>query len=151
MSVRENIADGLKEFRKRSGLSADEVGAALGKSGKTIYAWETGRGQPDGDELIKLCKLLDAHIEDFYGSEFRYCVVDMTPEDELSEVDKELISLLKKLEEHEKFALVSVAESFIEHRGDGTIPLISRVELHGREDSMYVELKERSHSDRGLL
>ena len=65
--VRAQIASKLKELRKMKGLNVDEVGAKLGKSGKTISAWEVGRGQPDGDELIALCRLFDAHISEFFG------------------------------------------------------------------------------------
>lgn len=69
MTVREILAHNLKIFRKRCGYSVDQVGAAVGKSGKTISAWETGRGQPDADKLIELCKLFGVSISDFYGRE----------------------------------------------------------------------------------
>lgn len=65
--IRTHIAAKLKELRKQSGMNVDQVGNAVGKSGKTISAWEVGRGQPDGDELIALCRLFGAHISDFYG------------------------------------------------------------------------------------
>lgn len=61
------IAAKLKELRKRSGLNVNQVGEYLNKSGKTISAWEVGRGEPDGDELMALCRLFNAHITDFYG------------------------------------------------------------------------------------
>jgi transcriptional regulator with XRE-family HTH domain len=48
------IAATLKRLRAKSKLTADEVGAILGKSGKTVNAWENGRGQPDADTLIAL-------------------------------------------------------------------------------------------------
>lgn len=80
MSVKDNIATGLKAARKNAGLSVDEVGAVVGKSGKTISAWEVGRGQPDGDELILLCKLLGVKLSDFYGSEYEYAVVPLVDE-----------------------------------------------------------------------
>lgn len=48
------IAATLKRLRAKSGLKADEVGALVGKSGKTVNAWENGRGQPDADTLILL-------------------------------------------------------------------------------------------------
>lgn len=58
-SVKKYMASQLKAARKKKGLSVDEVGEAVGKSGKTISAWEVGRGQPNGDELLTLCKLLE--------------------------------------------------------------------------------------------
>lgn len=82
MSVRDNIAKGLKAARKNANMSVDEVGSAIGKSGKTISAWEVGRGQPDGDELITLCKLFDVHLKDFFGSEYRHEVTPVVDEDD---------------------------------------------------------------------
>lgn len=68
-TIRKNIADGLKRSRKAAGMTVDQVGEHIGKSGKTISAWEVGRGQPNGDELITLCKLLGVTLKDFYGAD----------------------------------------------------------------------------------
>lgn len=54
---RKFIALTLKKLREESGLTANEVGARIGKSGKTVNAWENDRGQPDVDTLFKLCEL----------------------------------------------------------------------------------------------
>lgn len=54
---KEYIAHALKRLRENVGLTADEVGAIVGKSGKTVNAWENGRGQPDAEILIKLCNI----------------------------------------------------------------------------------------------
>ena len=67
MDIRSIMARQLKAFRAKSGKSAKEVGEAVGKSEKTIYAWEVGRGQPDADELIALCRIYGANISDFYS------------------------------------------------------------------------------------
>ncbi len=37
------IATNLKRLREQIGLTADEVGIKIGKSGKTVNAWENGR------------------------------------------------------------------------------------------------------------
>lgn len=79
--VRAHIASTLKRLRKNAGMNVDEVGAKLGKSGKTISAWEVGRGQPDGDELIALCRLFDAHISEFFGE-----AIPVSEEDEFVDV-----------------------------------------------------------------
>lgn len=65
---REHIAQKLKELRQKSGLTADEVGAKIGKSGKTVNAWENNRGQPDAEILIELC---DIYNVDNILKEFR--------------------------------------------------------------------------------
>lgn len=54
---REHIAKALKRLREQSGLTADQVGAMIGKSGKTVNAWENCRGQPDAELLMRLCDI----------------------------------------------------------------------------------------------
>lgn len=54
---REYIASVLKKLRCESGMTADEVGAIIGKSGKTVNGWENGRSQPDAEILLKLCDI----------------------------------------------------------------------------------------------
>lgn len=65
---RKDIAAALKRLREGSGLTANEVGALVGKSGKTVNAWENNRGQPDAEMLMKLCDIY--HVKDIL-SEFR--------------------------------------------------------------------------------
>ena len=68
---REHIAKVLKQLRLKSGLTAKQVGEMIGKSGKTVSAWENNHGQPDAELLITLCDIynvddiLKAFREDF--------------------------------------------------------------------------------------
>ena len=66
--IREQLANRLKYFRERAEMTIYEVGERVGKSGKTIRAWEKGRGQPDADMLLTLCQLykIDS-IAELYG------------------------------------------------------------------------------------
>ena len=66
VTTREFMARKLRELRNAKNLSAKEVGAAVDRSKKTVYAWESGRGQPDADTLIKLCDLFGVEISEFY-------------------------------------------------------------------------------------
>lgn len=66
--VRDTLAKKLKYYRELNKMTVYEVGTAVGKSGKTISAWEVGRGQPDADMLITLCKLYHINsIADLFG------------------------------------------------------------------------------------
>lgn len=66
--VRMTLATKLKEFRTRAGLTINDVGDKIGKSGKTVSAWECGRGQPDADMLLVLCELYGvSSIAEFFG------------------------------------------------------------------------------------
>lgn len=64
---REHIAAALKRLRMATGLKADDVGAMIGKSGKTVNAWENNRGQPDADTLVLLCDIyhVDNILDEF--------------------------------------------------------------------------------------
>lgn len=67
--VKEDLAANLKKYRKLAGLTINEVGERIGKSGKTVSAWENGRGQPDADMLIKLCGVYNVRsVEDLLGN-----------------------------------------------------------------------------------
>lgn len=65
---REYIAKKLKELRNKSGFTVYQVGELVGKSGKTVSAWENNRGQPDAEMLMKLCDIYK--VEDILA-EFR--------------------------------------------------------------------------------
>lgn len=82
---REYIANTLKKLRIKSGFTADEVGQQIGKSGKTVNAWENNRGQPDAEILIKLC---DIYNVDNILEEFRE---NKNPLFNLTELEKQVI------------------------------------------------------------
>lgn len=65
--ARQSIANTLKRLRESSGKTADEVGKLIGKSGKTVNAWENNRGQPDIEILMQLCEIykVDNILEEF--------------------------------------------------------------------------------------
>lgn len=84
---REFIAQKLKELRIKSGLTADQVGEKIGKSGKTVNAWENNRGQPDAEILIALC---DIYEVDNILKEFRETNTSK-PFFSLSDHEKEVI------------------------------------------------------------
>lgn len=68
---REHIAKVLKRLRVKSGLTANEVGEIIGKSGKTVSAWENNHGQPDAEILIALCDIynVDDILQEFREDE----------------------------------------------------------------------------------
>lgn len=86
--VRMVLADKLRQLRARSGLSTNEVGDLIGKSGKTVSGWEHGRGQPDADMLLKLCEIYRVRsISEFFDQP--------APEDEFRCQSADEVALLK--------------------------------------------------------
>ena len=68
--IRTHMAEMLKHHRQRAKLTVYEVGQRIGKSGKTVDAWEHGRGQPDADMLLKLCALYGVQsVGTFFGED----------------------------------------------------------------------------------
>lgn len=111
MTVKTNIASGLKQARKNAGMNVDEVGAVLGKSGKTISAWEVGRGQPDGDELIILCRLFGVHLRDFYGDEYQAYISDREDRQESTNEELKLIEFFRNADDEGKRTILNVARA----------------------------------------
>ena len=64
---REYLTKKLSEIRRFHNENVNEVGKAVSKSGKTISAWEVGRGQPDADSLMKLCEHFGVPVSYFYN------------------------------------------------------------------------------------
>ena len=102
MTTRDFMVAKLKEFRKAKGLKVTEVGKSLGKSDKTISAWEVGRGQPDADMLVALCQLYGVNISDFYQ--------DAPPSIELTADESHLVDTYRTLDEPGKKAVITLAE-----------------------------------------
>ena len=58
----QNIAKVLKEYRKRCGMTVEQVsgelkGCDIKAATKTIYGWESGQTQPSADTLMVLCSI----------------------------------------------------------------------------------------------
>lgn len=90
-----HIAMKLREFRKEAGMTPEQLGAKVNRSGKTIEAYETGTSQPNGDMLIDLCKALGKPISAFFPPETRgveYSYVNLGGAD--AETDHELSELV---------------------------------------------------------
>lgn len=63
------IADKLLALRKRSGLSQQEVAAAIGVTRQTISNWELGQGSPALDKAAELAGLYRVSLDDLASDE----------------------------------------------------------------------------------
>lgn len=101
---RESIAKALKRLREQSNLTADQVGLLVGKSGKTVNAWENNRGQPDAEILMQLC---DIYNVDDILAEFRDDIRAIDTNAFTTE-EKEHIKKYRLLDQHGQKAVDSV-------------------------------------------
>lgn len=108
--IRKQIAENIRKFRREKGLTVEEVGAAVNKSGKTISAWERGQGQPDADELISICVLLGVGIADMYSAEREKPAI-------LSDDEVRLLAIYRGMNNKGRERLIDEAE-MLAQRGD---------------------------------
>jgi transcriptional regulator with XRE-family HTH domain len=62
-------AELLKESRLKQNLSQNDVAAMLNVSRQTISRWETGRGYPETDNLVKLSHIYQISLEDLFKND----------------------------------------------------------------------------------
>lgn len=55
---------GLKEARKRAGLTAREVATSIGVSFQNVYNWEAGSYLPEAAKLKDLARLYGCTVDD---------------------------------------------------------------------------------------
>ena len=90
MTSRTHLAESLRRARKGAGISMKDAGAAVGRSLKTVSAWESGQNEPSPEMLMALCRVYGVPISFFFPPElsgFEYAVVRLPDklEDELIE------------------------------------------------------------------
>lgn len=122
--IREQLATRLRQFRELSGMTIYEVGDKIGKSGKTVSAWENGRGQPDADMLLTLCEIYNIKsIGELYGQ----ATVDVS----LSSTETALLEAFRgfNLEGQEKvLSYVSDIESSGQYKKDNKYSLVEEAQ-----------------------
>ena len=64
---RQRLAERLKEYRKRIGMSQTDLAKKVGKAQTVISSWEVGTGMPDAVMLPQLAKALDVSLSDLCG------------------------------------------------------------------------------------
>lgn len=107
--VRFRLAANIKRFRNENGLSVDDVGCYVGKKGKTISAWENGRGQPDADEMVKLCRLFGIDIDEFFGVPEDGATASNDNSNILESNPAELLDCYSAMTDNAKIALLKIA------------------------------------------
>ena len=66
MMTKTEIAAILKNLRKMSGLTQQQLADLMGRSQQVIGHWETGYSQPDIGTLVELFKLYDKSIDETF-------------------------------------------------------------------------------------
>ena len=64
-----SFADRLKESRRISGLSQEELAAQLDVSRQAVGKWEQGQSYPEVDKLLALCGVLNTSLDALMADE----------------------------------------------------------------------------------
>ena len=59
----------IRDYRRRSGLSQEQLGALAGVKKNAVGAWEAGRSRPDVASIPILCRALGIPLQLFFGLE----------------------------------------------------------------------------------
>lgn len=62
------LSDNIKNYRKKSGMSQDELAEKLGVSRQSVSLWETGQTQPTIENIIALSKIFNISSDMLLGS-----------------------------------------------------------------------------------
>lgn len=80
------LSDNIRNYRKKSNMSQDELAEKLGVSRQSISLWETGQTQPTIDNIIALAKIFNISSDMLLGSSDSINVSqDPTPENKAPE------------------------------------------------------------------
>ncbi len=55
----------LKLIRESKGMNTEQFGAAIGKTGRSVYNWECGRTSPTMRDLEKIASVFDLDLTFF--------------------------------------------------------------------------------------
>lgn len=58
-----NLGEQLKSLREQHNMSREELAQQMNVSRQAVYKWETNKGYPDIDNLIKLSELYDITLD----------------------------------------------------------------------------------------
>ena len=63
------IANRLLQYRKRMGLSQEELAEKIGVSRQAVSKWERAEAAPDTDNLIELSKIYGVSLDEMLRQE----------------------------------------------------------------------------------
>ena len=66
-AIKQEIARNLIFYRKRAGMTQQELAQQLGVKHNSVSSWEKGVNAIDIDTLFAICSILGLNINDMYG------------------------------------------------------------------------------------
>ena len=88
-----SLSDNIKRLRLEKNLTQEQLSCRLGVSAQAISKWETSETYPDGALLVPLAKELDVSLDELFDNNSI----------SMADISQKIISLLKSVDEKEKF------------------------------------------------
>jgi len=64
------LGKNICNFRKKNGISQEQLAEQIGVSRQTISNWELGETSPNSEQLISISRILDISIDELIGNQF---------------------------------------------------------------------------------
>jgi transcriptional regulator with XRE-family HTH domain len=119
------IAKKLRELREEHGYTQSDIGRLLGRAYTTVASWESAKGQPDADTLLRLLSLYGVEnvLEQFgYGERH----------ETLSPEERAHIVLLRALSSDARALVLQMAEGLSRLQPPAQAPLQAVARGNGR-------------------
>lgn len=100
---KQQIAKKLRELREERGYTQSDIGRMLGRAYTTVASWESGKGQPDADTLLRLLSMYGVEnvLEQFgYGAR----------QETLSPQERALVTRLRELRPDARALVLQLAD-----------------------------------------
>lgn len=149
------LADRLCEYRRKSGLSQDELAEKVGVSRQAVSNWERGEKSPDTDNLIKLASVYNVTIDEMLlgDGEVRINQEETKTEEDTDnlfgkyvEFDKDKIYILKNGEKEK----TGYGEIYVEEKNGKTVYLGTGT-LHIKGESVFADIKNPANKEKVII
>lgn len=89
-----NIAERLQELRKRDGYSQEQLAEMLGISRQAVSKWESGQGNPEIDNVIKLAEIYHVSTDYILLGQEKFSAASMPEKRKLSHEAQKTIGII---------------------------------------------------------
>ncbi len=86
--MKSNVGKRIRELRKNSGMTQQQLAQKLGISNSAVGMYEQGRREPDGEMLLRLCKVFDVSADELLGKDRKRSFVSSELNDVFDEFTK---------------------------------------------------------------
>ena len=101
----------IREERRKSKLTQQELSKLLNISQSTLAGYETGVREPSIDILIKLTKIFNCSLDYLVGNASSNCIIETATNEE-----KEIFLLIKKLSDIEQTKTKAYIQGLLDNR-----------------------------------